>query len=396
MEFEYSNRILNIKNSAVGEILKMTSDPNIIAFSAGNPAEQTFPLAKVQQWTQKILSETPILAMQYSVSEGYPPLCSRLKEFLAQRYQIGSADDSMMITSGAEQAIDLVTKILCNEGDAVLCESPSFVGALNTFRSYNTKLVGVEMEEDGINIEKMEEALEAHPNIRLMYLIPNFQNPTGITMSLEKRKAVLELSKKYSVPILEDNPYGDLRFSGDEIPSIKSMDRTGNVIYCGSFSKVLAPGLRVGYLCAPSALFPKLMVAKQCSDVHTAMLAQLICFEFLTDFDFDAHIAHCQEIYRQKYQTMAQAIEEHFHPKIAVTKPQGGLFLWCTLPKGSDMMGFCREAVARGVAVIPGSAFMMDESEETTSFRMNYSTVSDEKIREGIRILGQLSREYLR
>ena len=288
----------------------------------------------------------------------------------------------------------MLAKLLCNEGDAVLCEEPSFVGALNTFRSYGAQLVGVPMEADGIHLSKLEEAMQQHPNIKFMYLIPNFQNPTGITMSEEKRRKVLELSVKYSVPIVEDNPYGDLRFAGEPVPAMKSMDTTGNVIYAGSFSKVLAPGLRVAYLCVPKQLMSALNTAKQCSDVHTAILNQLICYKFLTDFDFDAHIENCCRIYKQKYELMAGEIARCFSTKVTVTEPQGGMFLWCTLPDGADMMAFCKEAVQRGVAVVPGNAFLMDEAKSCQSFRMNYSSLPDEKIIEGIEILGQLTKEW--
>ena len=395
MDFVLSDRIANVKPSAIREIFKMAADPRIIAFSAGNPSQEAFPVEEIRRWTAEILEQDPILALQYSLSEGYTPLRQRIAQFLKEKYAVGSANDDILITTGAEQALDLVTKVLCNEGDEVLCEAPSFVGALNTFRSYHCKLVGVEMEEDGINVSKLEEALKTHPNIKFMYLIPNFQNPSGVTMSLEKRKQVLELSKRYNVPVVEDNPYGDLRFAGEAVPAIKSMDDSGNVIYVGSFSKVLSPGLRVAYLCTPKALVPKLTVAKQCTDVHTPILNQLICYKFLTEFDFDAHIARCSALYQAKYQLMADTIRRCFSKNVQVTRPEGGLFLWCTLPEGTDLMDFCKKAIERGVAVVPGTAFMMEESDVSTSFRLNYSTPSDERIVKGIDILGQLTRELL-
>ena len=394
MEYVLSERIANVKPSAIREIFKMAADPRIIAFSAGNPAKEAFPVEAVRRWTAEIMENDPIGALQYSVNDGDPKLRSRLKEFLKERYNVGTDEDDIIITTGAEAGLDMITKLLCNEGDKILCESPSFVGALNTFRSYRTELVGVEMDADGINLEQLEATLKAHDNIKFMYLIPNFQNPSGITMSLEKRKAVLALSVKYNVPIVEDNPYGDLRFAGEAVPAIKSMDSTGNVIYVGSFSKVLSPGLRVGYLCAPKALMPKLTVAKQCTDVHTPILNQMICYKFLTDFDFDSHIANCCDIYRHKYQLMADSIEAHFSKKVQATKPEGGLFLWCTLPEGADLQGFCKEAINRGVAVVPGNAFLMDDSLPSTSFRVNYSTLSDEKILQGMEILGKLTKEW--
>lgn len=394
MEYVFSDRIANVKPSAIREIFKLAADPNMIAFSAGNPAVEAFPVEAVQKWTADILQNDPISALQYSVNDGYPRLRQRLKEFLSERYQVGSDDDDIIITTGAEAGLDMITKLLCNEGDQILCESPSFVGALNTFRSYHTELIGVDMEEDGINLAQLEQCLKTNPKIKFMYLIPNFQNPSGITMSLEKRKAVLALSQTYQVPIVEDNPYGDLRFAGEAVPAIKSLDTSGNVIYVGSFSKVLSPGLRVGYLCAPKQLMPKLTVAKQCTDVHTPILNQMLCYRFLTDFDFDAHIARCSDIYRHKYQVMATTMDKCFSSKVQYTKPEGGLFLWCTLPEGADLQAFCKEAISRGVAVVPGNAFLMDDQAESRSFRVNYSTLSDEKIVEGIRILGGLTKEW--
>lgn len=394
MEYVLSNRIASVKPSAIREIFKLAADPRVIAFSAGNPAKEAFPVEAVRKWTADILENDPIGALQYSVNDGDLRLRARLKEFLKEKYNVGTEDDNIIITTGAEAGLDMITKLLCNEGDKILCEAPSFVGALNTFRSYRTDLVGVEMEQDGIDLQKLEETLQQHDNIKFMYLIPNFQNPSGITMSFEKRKAVLALSVKYNVPIVEDNPYGDLRFAGEEVPAIKSMDTTGNVIYVGSFSKVLSPGLRVGYLCAPKSLMPKLTVAKQCTDVHTPILNQMICYKFLTEFDFDAHIAHCSEIYKHKCGLMIEGIQRSFSKKVQYTKPEGGLFLWCTLPEGADLQGFCREAINRGVAVVPGNAFLMNDGDPSTSFRLNYSTLPDEKIVKGIELLGELTREW--
>ncbi|MBQ8599606.1 MAG: PLP-dependent aminotransferase family protein [Oscillospiraceae bacterium] len=394
MEYVLSDRIASVKPSAIREIFKLAADPRVIAFSAGNPAKEAFPVEAVRKWTADILENDPIGALQYSVNDGDPRLRTRLKEFLKEKYNVGTEDDDIIITTGAEAGLDMITKLLCNEGDKILCEAPSFVGALNTFRSYRTELVGVEMEQDGIDLQKLEETLRQHDNIKFMYLIPNFQNPSGITMSFEKRKAVLALSVKYNVPIVEDNPYGDLRFVGEAVPAIKSMDTTGNVIYVGSFSKVLSPGLRVGYLCAPKALMPKLTVAKQCTDVHTPILNQMICYKFLTEFDFDAHVARCSEIYKHKCGLMIEGIERHFSKKVQFTRPEGGLFLWCTLPEGADLQGFCKEAINRGVAVVPGNAFLMNDSDPSTSFRLNYSTLPDEKIVKGIELLGELTREW--
>lgn len=395
MNFCFSDRMDGLKPSVIREILKFTSEPGMISFAAGNPAPEAFPVNAVKEITSDILSKDPVSALQYSVSEGYPKLRETLKEWISCRYSIGQPNDDLIIVSGAQQGIELSAKVLLNEGDTLLCENPSFIGSLNAFRSYNIKLEGVPLEEDGLSLNALEQAAVKNSRTKILYLIPNFQNPSGITMSLEKRKGALEIAKKHNFVILEDNPYGDLRFEGDPIPAIKSMDTDGRVIYCGSFSKILAPGLRVGYVCAHKDMISKITVAKQCSDVHTSILSQMICDRFLNSCDIDRHIAEIQKIYRHKCGLMIGEIEKHFHPSVKITRPQGGLFILATLPDGTDMMAFCQEAVRRHVAVVPGNAFLADESQPCSSFRLNFSTPTDQQIVEGISILGRLTYELL-
>ena len=393
MNIQFSDRISTVKASAIREILKYTADPKVISFAAGNPAPEAFPTGDVARITSDILQKDPIAALQYSITEGYTPLRETLKDYLRSHNGIGRADDDLIIVSGAQQGLEMTAKILCNEGDTVICEYPSFVGALNAFKSYGANLVGVELEQDGMDLNQLEAALQQNPNTRFIYIIPNFQNPSGITTSLAKRKAIYALAKQYGVFILEDNPYGELRFAGEDVPSIKSFDEDGIVIYCGSFSKILSPGLRVAFVCGPKAITGKLVVAKQAGDVHTNILAQMICHRFMTECDMDAHIARLREIYRHKSGLMLREIDWEFSPRVTHTVPQGGLFLWCTLPEGSDMMAFCNTAVRRNVAVVPGTAFLPSEDDPTTSVRLNYSTPTDEQIVEGIKILGQLTKE---
>ena len=389
MDIQYADRIKDLKASAIREILKFTADPTVISFAAGNPAPEAFPVKEIAQITADIFATQPIAALQYSVTEGYPALRSRLRTYVKENYNIGRDNDDLIIMSGAQQGIELSCKVLCNEGDVVICETPSFVGSLNSFKSFNARLVGVPVEEGGLNIEKLETALKENPRTKLIYLIPNFQNPSGTCMSLEKRKAVYALAKKYGVLILEDNPYGDLRFAGEDIPSIKSFDEDGIVIYCGSFSKVLAPGLRVGYIVAPKELVQKVVVGKQAADVHTNILAQMICEQYMSKYDMNAHIKELKAIYKKKCELMLDCIGQYFNPAVTHTIPEGGLFLWCTLPDGVDMMKFCADAVQNKVAVVPGVAFMPYEDYETQSFRMNFSTPTDEQIRKGVEILGR-------
>lgn len=396
MKYPCSDRMSSLKPSIIREILKHSSDPTVISFSAGNPAPEAFPVKEITTLSAQILEQNPIGALQYSYTEGYPPLREILREYMKSHHQVGREFDELIVTSGAQQVMDLATKVLCNEGDVILCESPSFIGSLNTFRSYNVRLRGIPMQDDGLDLAALETALKEEPNVRFLYTIPNFQNPSGITMSLEKRRAVYQLAQQYDVLILEDNPYGDLRVSGEDIPTIKSMDEDGRVIYAGTFSKVISPGLRVGYAIAPQEIMQKMIVGKQCSDVHTNIWAQIICAEYMKQYDYDAHLRRMKEIYTRKATLMLEQVKQHLVPKGITHAPvEGGLFVWCTLPDGVDMLDFCARAVERKVCVVPGSAFLTDESAPCQSFRMNFSTPTDEQIVEGVRILGELASEMM-
>lgn len=387
----FSYRIAGVQPSAIREILKSTADPEVISFAAGNPAPEAFPVDEIRRISNDILQEEPIAALQYSITEGYPKLRNWLKEDMKEKGNFNQADDELIITSGAQQAIETCAKIFCNEGETIICENNSFIGSLNAFRSYNAKLVGVEMDRDGMIPEKLEQALKANPRTAFIYIIPNFQNPTGITTSLERRKAILELAYKYNVLIVEDNPYGDLRFVGIDIPTIKSMDTKGHVIYAGSFSKVLSPGLRVGYMIATKTIVSKATVALQTSTVHTNIWAQMVAYRFVTEVDFEAHLERLREIYKKKCDLMLNSLKFSMPRSIDFTEPEGGLFLWGTLPCG-DMNAFVKAAIAEKVAVVPGSAFLMDEKQPCLSFRMNYSTPTDEQIEEGVAILSKVAK----
>ena len=397
MTYAFSDRMASLQPSAIREILKNTSSPDVIPFAAGNPAPEAFPLKEIENITRIIMGDNPVAALQYSVSEGYPALRDAAFSFAEKREPgIRKPGDTILIVSGAQQGIELAAKCLINEGDTVLSEDPSFVGALNALRSYHPNLVGVPMEEDGMNLDALEKAMQTQPNVKLLYIIPNFQNPTGITTNLEKRKAIYELCKRYGVMILEDNPYGDLRFDGSYIPAIKTMDTEGLVIYVGSFSKIISPGLRVGYVIANSDFMAKMVVAKQCSDVHTNILAQMVCERFLISCNMNSHLLGLQKIYKSNAALLIKCLEEHTAGRLTWRAPQGGMFIWCTLPEGSDMVAFCKKAAEAKVAVVPGSAFLTDPSEPCRSFRMNYSTPSNKQIISGCEIMGGVLKDFLR
>lgn len=395
MEYKFSERVSNLKPSAIREIFKYAADPEVVSLSAGNPSPDAFPAKAIEEISAKVLAEDPIRVLQYSVSEGYTPLRQHLMEYMQKEHNTGSENDDILITTGAQQIMDLCTKALVNEGETVIVEAPSFIGSLNTFRSYNAKLVGVTVEPDGMNTDELEEKLKANPDTKFIYTIPNFQNPSGVTMSLEKRKKVYELAKKYGVLIIEDNPYGDLRYSGEYVPNIKSFDTEGIVIYAGSMSKVISPGIRVAYCICPKPIFQKLVVCKQGNDVHTNIWAQYICDEFITKCDFNAHLAMLRNIYTKKAQFCMDLLDKYCAPAITYNKIDGGLFIWCDLDKRIDMPQFCKEAVLKKVCVVPGNAFLTDENEECHSFRINFSTPTDEQLEKGIKILGKLANEKI-
>lgn len=395
MEYKFSDRVSNLKPSAIREIFKYAADPEVVSLSAGNPSPDAFPAKAIEEISAKVLAEDPIKVLQYSVSEGYTPLRRHLMEYMRKEHNTGSENDDIIITTGAQQIMDLCTKSLVNEGEVVIVEAPSFIGSLNTFRSYNAKLVGVTVEPDGMNTDELEEKLRANPNTKFIYTIPNFQNPSGVTMSLEKRRKVYELAKKYGVLIIEDNPYGDLRYSGESVPNIKSFDTDGIVIYAGSMSKVISPGIRVAYCICPKPIFQKLVVCKQGNDVHTNIWAQYVCDEFITKYDFNAHLAMLRRIYTEKAQFCMDLLDKYCAPAITYNKIDGGLFIWCDLDKRIDMPSFCKEAVLNKVCVVPGNAFLTDENEECHSFRINFSTPTDEQLEKGIRILGELANKKI-
>ncbi len=394
MDYQFSDRISSLKPSAIREILKATSQGDVIPFAAGNPAPEAFPVDDVRKITADILANDPITALQYGISEGYSPLRNTIKAYMAEKYGVGSEDDDIIITSGAQQVIDLTSKVLLNEDDVVISESPSFIGALNTFRSYKGRLVGVDVESDGMNMEMLEDVLKKEKRAKFIYTIPNFQNPSGVTMSWEKRQQLYDLAKKYGVLILEDNPYGELRCKGEEIPCIKTLDKDGIVIYSGSFSKILSPGLRVAFTIAPKALIAKMTVGKQASDVHTPVLTQMIVNEWMTKYDMEGHIQKIRGIYRKKLDLMCGLIDEELGDFVTYVKPEGGLFIWCELPQHVDMLKFCSVAAENKVAVVPGIAFMMHPEDKTQCIRLNFSTPTDEGIVKGMKILGEVKKQF--
>ena len=395
MNYTFSDKLADLKPSAIREIFKSLTDPEIIAFAAGNPSAESFPSEFIKNESERIFREEPVTALQYGTTEGYLPLREAVAQRLKNRFGCGKDFDSTVIVSGGQQGIELTCKAFCNEGDVVICENPSFIGALNAFRSNGARPVGVRMESDGIDTNELEKVISSENRAKLLYLIPTFQNPSGITMSAEKRRIVYDIAKKHNVIIIEDNPYGELRFSGEDIPTIKSIDDEGIVVYCGSFSKILSAGIRVGFVQAHSDIISKIVVAKQVEDVHTNMFAQLICNSFIRNFNIDEHISGVRKLYRDKCSLMLNTMDSEMPERVTYTRPEGGLFMWCTFPESLSVPELTARLLEKKVAVVPGTAFNCDTEMPTDSIRLNYSTPTCEQIERGIKILASEVRKML-
>ena len=395
MEYYFSDKLKALKPSAIREIFKSLGDPEMISFAAGNPSPLSFPTDALAKISADIFEDSAAQALQYGTTEGYAPLVRAVEARMKEKFNIGREGDMTIITSGGQQGIELACKALCNEGDVVVCEDPTFIGALNAFRSCGARTVGVPVDDDGINAEALDSLLEATPNAKIVYLIPTFQNPGGFTTSLEKRRAVYEVCKKHGIMIIEDNPYGELRFAGEDIPTIKSMDTEGIVLYSSSFSKILSAGMRVGYMCGPEPVIQKMVVAKQSEDVHTNLFFQMLTYRFMTECDLDGHIAGIRGLYRDKCNLMLKTLDSCMPECVKYTRPEGGLFLWLTLPEDINMSEFVKKALEYKVAVVPGNTFLCDTNATINAVRLNYSTPSDEDIVKGCTLLGAVINEML-
>ena len=395
MEYHFSDSFKKLQPSAIREIFKSLTDPTIISFAAGNPAPESFPVEELAGLAADVFANNSTSALQYGISEGFPAFREAIAKRQQDKFSIGRDFDTTIVTSGGQQGLELCCRVLCNPGDVVLCENPSFIGALNAFRACGAQTVGVPMDDDGICVDALEKLIAETPNVKILYIIPTFQNPRGSTTSLARRKQVYEVARKNGIIILEDNPYGELRFAGEEVPPIKSFDEDGIVVYCSSFSKILSAGMRVGFIIGPSDIVQKMVVAKQCEDVHTNMFFQLLCYKYMTECDLDGHVEKIRDIYRHKCGLMLDCLDREMPKDITYTRPEGGLFIWCTLPDGMDSGEFAKFALAHKIAVVPGSTFNCDTTAPSNSFRINYSTPSDEQIVSGVTALATAAREFL-
>lgn len=393
-EERYAQRTERMSGSVIRELLKLTEQGDIISFAGGLPAPEVFPVERVAEAAARVLGEQGRQALQYSATEGYGPLREMLARHTA-RYSLHITLDNVLVTSGSQQALDLLGKIFINPGDHVLTESPTYLGALQAWNAYGAEYVTVRMDEHGMVTDELEAALRTGP--KFIYVLPNFQNPGGTTLALERRKRLVALADRYGVPIVEDDPYGQLRFEGEHLPPVAVVDEralhkgetsySGNVIYLSTFSKILAPGLRLGWVVAPTDVIAKLAQAKQGADLHTSTFTQMVAYEVARGGFLDAHVRRIRDVYRERRDVMLDAMKAHFPDGASWTRPQGGLFLWVTLPESLDAADLLVKAIEHKVAFVPGAAFHPCGGGDNT-FRLNFSNATPEKIREGIARLG--------
>jgi 2-aminoadipate transaminase len=391
-----------MQSSAVRELLKLTEQPDLISFGGGLPAPDVFPVEEVRAACDRVLKDYGALALQYSTTEGYLPLRDQIARHTA-RYHIKINPDNVLLTSGSQQALDLIGKIFINPGDHILVEEPTYLGALQAWTAYGAEYITVPIDKQGMNTDYLEEALRAGP--KFIYVLPNFQNPTGVTLSLERRHRLVELADRYGVPIIEDDPYGQLRFEGEHLPAVVTLDDQfrnnnggcyhGNVIYLSTFSKILSPGLRLGWVIAPEEVIRKLVQAKQGADLHTPTFNQIVAYEVSRGGFLDQHAKLIRRVYKERRDVMLAAMDRHFPPEVDWTQPSGGLFMWGVLPEYLDSSDVLRDAIKRKVAFVPGAAFYPNGGGHNT-MRINFSYSTPEKIQEGIARLGEVIHEKIR
>ena len=381
----FARRFDGVSGSAIREIFKMIAKPGMISFAGGNPALSALPDETVARIAREVLEQDGKRILQYGATEGYPPFLESLMAYA--QAQLGCGIPAVLPVTGSTQAMDLLCKALINPGDVILVENPSFLGNLQCMHLYEAQLVPVESDDHGLIPEKVEEAMRRH-HPKMLYVIPTFQNPTGKTLALERRRPIAELAAKYGVVVAEDDPYRDLRYMGEALPSIKSFDREGWVVFLGSFSKIISPGLRVGFMAGDARILRKCTIGKQSADVHTANLNQAIVDQFLRQNLLPAHIASICNSYREQLGAMLEELRA-FPEGTRYTRPEGGLFVWVELPSGIDAKELLEQAVARHVAYVPGTHFYCDGGHDNT-LRLNFSNSTIPQIHEGMAVLREL------
>lgn len=391
----YADRMNKVKASGIRSVQKKISGKkDVISFAAGLPDSRLFPLEELRETTDRILKENGEAALQYGMTKGYQPLIQMLAERMKEREGVVCGPENIIITTGSQQGLGMSAMALVNEGDIVLAENPTYLGAINACRPYGCSFMGVDTDDEGMDIEDLKKKLKENPQISLIYVIPNFQNPTGKSWSLERRKAFIEAISDYDLVVVEDNPYGDLRFSGDNLPSLKALDTQDKVIYLGSFSKILCPGLRVAWVCAKADIVEKLELLKQGIDLQSNELAQIQVYTYMKNYDMEEHIRKIREIYRQRCSFMLSQMEAELKEMLNFTRPDGGMFIWGELKSGADATTLLDEAVREGIAYIPGEYFYANEEDaRKNTMRLNFTLLDESQILEGIKRMKNVLRK---
>lgn len=391
-ENKFCNRCSLMTSSAIREILKLTQQPDVISFAGGLPAPEIFPVKELEQSCVNVLESAGQQALQYSTTEGYLPLRQELAAKM-HKYGVEAEPENIFPTNGSQQALDLIGRVFIDPGDVIVTDSPTYLGALQAFRTYAPRIEALPLDDDGVQVEHLEDILKKQP-VRFLYVLPNFHNPAGVTLSLERRIALVKIAAKYGVPIIEDDPYGELRFEGEDLPALMNLHKE-NVIYLSTFSKILAPGLRLGWVVGPQILISKLVQAKQATDLHTSSLIQMIAHDMMKRGVLAEHSRLIRKVYGERRHIMTDSMEQHFPAGVRWTKPQGGLFLWVTAPEGTDTTALLKEAIKHKVAFVPGSPFFPHGGGHNT-MRLNFSNAKPDQIREGIKRLGETLKEAIR
>ena len=389
-----ASRINELEPSDIRNVMKIiAANPGTISMASGAPDPKLYPTEAIAASTDRILKQEPGVALSYGMTLGRLELREQIAKLMA-REGVSCTKDQIMVTTGSQQGLSLAAQLFCDPGDLIVTENPSYLGALSAFKPHEVNYVGIDGDDEGMDLEALEKYLKSNEKVKAIYLVPNFQNPTGKTWTKERRQGLLDIAYKYDLPIIEDNAYGELRYEGERVPSFMSLDRKGQVIHLGSFSKILSPGLRVGWMAASSDLINKLEMLKYGADLQSVELTQMIVTDFLTHNDIDEYLDKIKAVYKKRRDAMLKAIQEEFPPEVHYIRPEGGMFVWVELPEYIDTKELLNQSVERKVAYVPGQSFYPDES-KTNTMRLNFSAMEEDKISEGVQILGRLIRELI-
>ena len=391
---KFATRMERMQASEIRELLKLTAQPDIISFAGGLPAPELFPVEEIAKVSHDLVLKEGRQLLQYATTEGRPSLRAKIAKRMADKYHTNVDPDDILITTGSQQCLDFAGKLFLDPGDVVLCESPSYLGALNAFNAYQPKFVEVPTDTGGLIPEELDKILETTPNCKFIYVIPDFQNPTGRTWSMERRQKFMEVVNKHNLPVLEDNPYGELRYEGTILPSLKSLDTKGLVMFLGTFSKIFCPGLRLGWIAAEHSLLTEFVKIKQSADLHTSNFDQGVADAYMDQYDLDEHVKEIVALYKHRRDLILESMEKFFPEGTEWTHPEGGLFLWLTFPEGVSARKVFTKCIEMKVAGVIGDAFYPNQKTDR-SMRINYSNMPDDRIVEGIQRMAKAIKECM-